>query len=86
MRPLGSSDEDVTRAIFAHRQWSDDQELEADRFALRKLAEAGYCPAALVALLERRERDARSGATSRASRRLAALAPEIGGLAPCPPG
>ena len=86
MRRLGSSDEDVMRAILAHRQWSDDQELEADRWALRKLALVGYCPAALVALLERRERDAPSGATSRSSRRLAALAPEISGLAPCPPG
>jgi predicted Zn-dependent protease len=83
MRRLGSSREDVMRAIFAHRQWSDEQELAADRFALRALSEAGDCPAALGAVLDRRASVAGGADAARAGRRLAALAPELGALAPC---
>jgi predicted Zn-dependent protease len=63
MRSLGSSREDVTRAIFAHRQWTLDQEQEADRLAVQLLAEADACPAALGALLRRRADDVRTPAS-----------------------
>jgi predicted Zn-dependent protease len=89
MRALGSSREDVMRSIFVHRQWTLEQEQDADRLAVQLLADAGACPAALVALLERRADDARAPAPgakpSRTVQRLEALRPEVARRGTCPP-
>jgi beta-barrel assembly-enhancing protease len=89
MRALGSSREDVLRWILAHRQWTLEQEEEADRAAVRLLVATGGCPEALAALLRRRADDARTPAPgarpSRTAQRLDSLAPEIARSRPCPP-
>jgi predicted Zn-dependent protease len=88
MRALGSSREDVMRWILAHRQWTLEQELAADREAVRLLVATGGCPEALAALLRRRADDARAAAPgakpSRTAQRLDALAPEVERAGACP--